>query len=144
MTRRNRKGVFFPPSSIRNGGNVLKRALFFFKTQRLPTLISHTHKSPHPKFFRRLSDLLKAQSHPSTSLQPPQSPKVIPQKESLLPSTIIMLLFSTLSAYLSAFKKRHLDDLPDYVRGSIAGIVMKHLALVTVELGFLLFRWRRP
>ena len=53
-------------------------------------------------------------------------------------------MLSTLSAHLSALKKRHHDDLPDYVRGSIAGIVTTYLALVTVELGsLLLFRRRR-
>ena len=138
-----KKRRFFPPSSVQNWWKRAPKGSFFLKPKRLPTLISHTQKSS-PQILPSFIGLLKAKSHPFHFTTTTAIPKVTPQKESLLPSTIIMLLFSTLSAYLSAFKKRHLDDLPDYVRGSIAGIVMTRLALVTVELGFLLFRWRRP
>ena len=47
-------------------------------------------------------------------------------------------MLSTVSDHLSALKKKHHDDLPDYRRGFLAGIISTHLAIVTVNLGYIL------
>lgn len=46
---------------------------------------------------------------------------------------------STISDYISALKKTHHDDLPDYDRGRLHGRVDAQLAYFAVSMPFMLF-----
>ena len=48
-------------------------------------------------------------------------------------------MLSTISDYFSAFKKKHHDDLTDYDRGKLDGILSTHLSIFIVVMTFELY-----